>query len=179
MIAEDFGPNVARAVSEKIGTQLGAEPIQHSLGESGPSTSERLAQLPRWIGAHLEQDLSVEVLAGKIFLCPRHFSRLFRAAFQTTPAAFVEELRLAEAKRQLARPRAQVEGVAAAVGFRSADVFRRAFERATGMTPSAFRAQAKGKNAASAEPATARPRGRNYFHEKLNAVPKALSHLSG
>ena len=89
--------------------------------------------------AHLREDLSVEVLADRAGVCPRHFSRLFKQVFNSTPADFVEQLRLGEARRRLLIPRNSVEGVALSVGFKSTDAFRRAFERRLGITPSAFR----------------------------------------
>jgi transcriptional regulator GlxA family with amidase domain len=66
---------------------------------------------------------------------------LFKRAYGTTPAAYVEELRLGEASRRLAARRAGLESVARSVGYRSVDVFRRAFERRFGVTPAAYRAR--------------------------------------
>jgi transcriptional regulator GlxA family with amidase domain len=64
---------------------------------------------------------------------------LFKQIYKNTPANFVEQLRLNEARRQLLIPRNTVEIVAAAVGFKSADGFRRAFERSFGVNPGRFR----------------------------------------
>lgn len=60
-----------------------------------------------------------------------------------TPASFVEEGRLAEASRRLAasRRRVSIDGVARSVGYASADVFRRAFERRFGVTPANYRSR--------------------------------------
>jgi transcriptional regulator GlxA family with amidase domain len=101
--------------------------------------SDRFADLASWVPAHLRHDLSVEILASRVGLCPRHFSRRFKESVGMSPAAFVEELRLDEARRRLSAPGFTVEGVAASVGFRSGDAFRRAFERRYGITPSSYR----------------------------------------
>ena len=74
---------------------------------------------------------------GFVADCARRFKRVFG----TTPAAFVEDLRLNEARRLLASGTSPIEGVAETVGFRSADSFRRAFERRFGITPSGYRAR--------------------------------------
>jgi transcriptional regulator GlxA family with amidase domain len=105
--------------------------------QSGPT--ERMAELPAWISAHVREDLSVEVLADRAGVCPRHFSRLFKQIYNCTPADFVEQVRLSEARRRLLIPRNSIESVATAIGFKSTDAFRRAFERRLGVTPSAFR----------------------------------------
>jgi transcriptional regulator GlxA family with amidase domain len=89
--------------------------------------------------SHLYQDLSVETLAAKACLCPRQFSRRFKVEFGTTPADFVERLRLDEARRRLSNGNNSVENVGTSVGFKSAEAFRRAFERRLGVNPSDYR----------------------------------------
>ena len=67
------------------------------------------------------------------------FGRRFKAAFSATPAAYLERLRLDEARLRLAAGRDAVARIAHAVGFGSDDAFRRAFERRFGVTPGAYR----------------------------------------
>ena len=144
MIEEDYGAHVALAVAREFVVLLrppGAERALIHPSHAERESSERLAELPAWILGHLHENMSVEALADRACICPRHFSRLFKEVFRTTPAEFVGQLRLGEARRRLALPRARIESVAAAVGFKSADAFRRAFERQIGLTPSAFRAR--------------------------------------
>jgi transcriptional regulator GlxA family with amidase domain len=91
--------------------------------------------------AHPGSDLSIPALAERACLSPRQLARRFRAAFGTTPAAFVEEVRLSEACRRLTARGASVKHVAASLGFASDDAFRRAFERRFGVAPSSYRAR--------------------------------------
>ena len=143
LIRDDYGVQVALAVAREFVIELRPSGDDEQLVaippdyQSGPT--ERLAELPAWISNHLRENLSVEVLADRSCLCPRHFSRLFKKVFNSTPADLVEQLRLSEARRRLLLPGNSVEGVSASVGFKSADAFRRAFERRLGMTPSNFR----------------------------------------
>jgi transcriptional regulator GlxA family with amidase domain len=142
LIEEDYGSCVALSTARELVMRLrpvtdndnSADPFQF---ECGPM--DRLADLPAWIGSHLSDKLSVEVLAQRACLCPRHFGRLFKSLFHITPAAFVEQLRLNEARRRLLLPRNSVENVARDVGFKSADSFRRAFERHHGISPIRYR----------------------------------------
>jgi len=71
----------------------------------------------------------------------RQFSRQCRANFGCSPAALVRRLRLDEARRRLHSSAGGIERIAASVGFRSGDAFRRAFERQFGINPSAYRAR--------------------------------------
>lgn len=50
-----------------------------------------------------------------------------------------ESLRLSEARERLTLPDQTIDSVAHSVGFKSADAFRRAFERRYGLQPSSYR----------------------------------------
>jgi transcriptional regulator GlxA family with amidase domain len=142
LIEEDFGPEVALSVARELvvymkrpgGQEQYSEPLQFQL-----QSRSRFADLLPWMLAHLDQDLSVEMLAERISLCPRQFSRRFVQEFGSSPASFVRRLRLDEARQRLSSPDCTVEGVARSVGFSDADNFRRAFERCFGIAPSAYR----------------------------------------
>jgi len=71
--------------------------------------------------------------------------RRFRATFGTTPAEFVERLRMKEAQRRLAASEASIKRVAISLGYRSSHVFRRAFERRFGVSPAAYRERFGGR----------------------------------
>jgi transcriptional regulator GlxA family with amidase domain len=144
LINEDFGARTALTVARELVMRLrppGDDESQIDLSLDQSEPTERLADLPSWILANLHGNLSVEILAERTFVCPRHFSRLFKQVFNSTPADFVEQLRLSEARRRLLTPRNSVESVAESVGFKSADAFRRAFERRLGVSPSHFRSR--------------------------------------
>src|SRR5882724_2562098 len=142
LIQEDHGARRALSVARELVMRLrppgdrenSLEPLQF---ECGPM--DRFADLPAWIASHLSDNLSVEVLAARVCLCPRHFSRLFKRFFHASPAVFVEELRLDEARRRLRVPRNSIEDVARDVGYQSADSFRRAFERRYGVSPLGYK----------------------------------------
>jgi transcriptional regulator GlxA family with amidase domain len=138
LIEEDYGPKTAYAVARELSIDLRPPGTQEQLPplEYQPGVAERLAELPSWITSRLHRDLTVEVLAERTCLSPRHFYRLFKQTFKSTPAAFVEQLRIAEAQQRLAARRESVESIAAAVGFKSSAVFRRAFGRQRGVPPS-------------------------------------------
>jgi len=142
LIEEDYGPRVALAVARELVVYLkrpgGQEQYSEPLQFQAQSVS-RLSDIATWIVSHLSEDLSVEVLAAKACLCPRHFSRRFKIEFDHTPAEFVEKLRLDEARRRLSDGDNSIENIGASVGFKSADAFRRALERRLGINPNDYR----------------------------------------
>jgi transcriptional regulator GlxA family with amidase domain len=146
LIEEDHGPTVSLAVARELvvylkrpgGQSQFSEPLQFQV-----AAGDRFHDLAAWIRSHLHADLSVEALAARAYLSPRQFARTFKEELGTTPAAFVEEARLAEASQRLSQSgrRVSVDAVARSVGYASEDVFRRAFERRFRVTPSSYRSR--------------------------------------
>lgn len=142
LIEEDFGPQVALAVARELivylkrpgGQEQYSEPLKFQV-----QSSSRFADLAAWMLTHLERDLSVERLAEQVCLCPRQFARRFKQEFKSSPAAFVQRLRLDEARRRLSASGSSVESVARSVGFQDPDSFRRAFVKCFGVAPGTFR----------------------------------------
>ncbi len=141
LVEEDLGSGVALAVARELvvylkrsgGQMQFSEPLQFQV-----RATDRFADLAAWIPGHLRGDLSVQALAARARLGVRHFSRRFTAVFGMPPAAYVERLRLDEARKRLGAPHQTVDSVAASVGYASADSFRRAFERQFGVAPSLY-----------------------------------------
>ncbi len=142
LIEEDLGPRASLAVARELvmylkrpgGQEQYSEPLRFQT-RSVDSFSDLIA----WICAHLDHDLSAESLAARVRLSGRHFSRRFTAALGCTPAQFVESVRLSEARERLTDTKSSIDRLAASVGFRSADVFRRRFERRFGLAPTKYR----------------------------------------
>lgn len=91
------------------------------------------------IDRHIDQDLSIERLADEACMSPFHFHRIFSALTGESVHAMTTRMRMERAlalARRAKRP--QWKAIAAAVGYRSQDVFTRAFKRYFGCTPSAF-----------------------------------------
>ena len=142
LIEEDCGTRVALSIARELVVYLKRTGCQEQYSETLQFQSKsvsRLSELTTWIISHLNENLSVETLAARACLCPRHFSRRFKKEFGTTPAAFVERLRLDEACHRLSIRDNSVENIAASVGFKSAAAFRRAFQRWLGVKPNDYR----------------------------------------
>lgn len=141
LVEQDHGPALALSIARMLvvylkrpGGQLQfSEPLRFQT-----RAKDRFADLAAWLPGHLAEDLSVEALARRANMSPRHFARSFKATFGNTAAAYVEGLRLEAARERLGAPNQTIESISLSVGFRSADVFRRAFERRFGVTPSMY-----------------------------------------
>lgn len=149
LIADDLGEKTSLAVARELvvyfkrpgGQSQFSEPLQFQ-SRAGDGFSD----LAAWILRNLKGEMPVALLAARMNLGERHFSRRFQAVFGAPPARHIEKLRLDEARRRLASPRQTVESIAASIGYASADAFRRAFERRFGIAPSAYRKTLGGKS---------------------------------
>jgi len=88
-----------------------------------------------YIHAHLKDDLSLVELAAAINLSPRHFSRLFRKTFGTTPYRYVMDERINLVKTLLATKRLSILEIGEALGFVDQSHLTNVFRKATGVTP--------------------------------------------
>lgn len=141
LVEQDHGSALALAIAREMvvylkrpGDQLQfSEPLQFQVRSTG-----RLRRLADWLPEHLSEDLSIASLAARAGMGTRHFARVFRDTFGETPARYVERARLERARERLLQSEHSIDGVARSVGYRSADVFRRAFERRYGVNPAHY-----------------------------------------
>jgi transcriptional regulator GlxA family with amidase domain len=100
---------------------------------------EPIRELLAWIVDHPGGDLSVEALAHRVAMSPRHFARVFAREVGVTPARYVERVRVEAARRRLEESGHGVDTIADTCGFGTAETMRRAFLRTVRVPPSAYR----------------------------------------
>ena len=93
----------------------------------------------QWVSTHFSVANPVEGMIKRSRLAERTFKRRFAAATGLTPIAYVQRLRIEDAKRRLERTDASVEEIGWRVGYEDAAFFRRLFKRRTGLAPGAYR----------------------------------------
>lgn len=94
----------------------------------------KIAQVMSYINENLCGELSVDVLAERVFLSKYHFMRLFKAQTGVTVHAYVRQKRLVNAAR-LIREGTPAAKAAADSGFTDYSAFHRAFRESFGMSP--------------------------------------------
>lgn len=99
-----------------------------------------IKEMVAWIEERLEDELSLDVIAGKAGYSPYYFSRMFQAHTRRTVMDYVRGRRLVRgARRLLAEPELRLVDLAFDCGFDSQEAFTRAFKRLFGTTPARFR----------------------------------------
>lgn len=84
-------------------------------------------------------DHRVGVLAERVGMSERHFTRRFTEQVGSSPAQYVTAVRLEAARRALETTSDTVEGIARHCGFGTAETMRRTFTRRLGASPDHYR----------------------------------------
>jgi transcriptional regulator GlxA family with amidase domain len=169
LVEEDLGRDLALAVSRWLvmfvqrpgGQSQFSSQLAAQVADRAP-----LRELQAWIADHPDDDCCVAALAARVAMSPRHFARVFREEVGTTPAQYVEDVRVELVRRLLETTDRAVEQIARDAGFGTVETLQRAFRRALGTTPTEYRRHfrrrgAEDDDAGLAEPArVARPRDR-------------------
>ena len=142
LVDEDHGAEVALQTARMLvvyarrpgGQAQFSVQLAHQLAEREP-----IRELQAWIGEHLDEDLSVAALAGRVHLSERQFARVFRASSARPRPTTSSGLRVERARSVLETGSAPLEAVARRCGFAGAEVMRRAFQRRLGTSPSEYR----------------------------------------
>ena len=138
-VEEDFGPRKAFAIAQWlvlfVRRTASYSQVSKLLALQSGSVKP-LDDLENWIFEHLAEDISVERMADNVHMSARQFTRVFRSEKGTTPARFVERVRVEVARSLLEASGVGVKSVAAKCGFGSADSMRRSFLRVVDTTPS-------------------------------------------
>ena len=142
LVEEDLGRDVALGIARRLVMFLRRPGNQSQFSaQLSLQTADRdaLREIQRFIAEHPEADHSVDALASRASMSPRHFARCFRDETGTTPARFVESARLESARRRLEESDDSIERVARACGFGTPETMRRTFVRALHVAPSEYR----------------------------------------
>lgn len=141
LIARYAGATDAQEVARMYALQWhqdGLAPYITFKGRRGHGDAE-IEAAQAWLSTHFSVASPVEEMIKRSKLAERTFKRRFTAATGVAPIAYVQRLRIEDAKRRLERTDEPVDEVSWRVGYEDAAFFRRLFKRTTGMAPGAYR----------------------------------------
>ncbi len=152
LIRQHAGEALARQVADAMVVELNRSsqmpfipllpfaPFQATPAANGHGDA-MVGKLQRWLDSHLAEEVTLEGLAAIAHCSPRTLLRRFSNATGYSPSSYLQRLRVAAARDQLARGNPQIEAVAAAVGYQDRPAFAKMFKRITGQTPAAYKKQ--------------------------------------
>ncbi|MFD8811277.1 GlxA family transcriptional regulator [Streptomyces sp. NPDC059627] len=143
LVEDHYGAEVARAVAKDMVVLMQRPGGQSQFSVRSRATHSRQETLRRVLDAvaeNPEAKHTVSAMARRAGLSVRHLTRLFYEEVGTTPARYVEQIRLEAAQALLETGDDPMAAVARRTGFGSPESLRRAFVRQLDVTPGAFRA---------------------------------------
>ncbi|MET7861588.1 GlxA family transcriptional regulator [Streptomyces sp. NPDC005318] len=143
LVEEHYGAEVARAVAKDmvVFMQRPGGQSQFSVHSRAPHTrQEMLRRILDAVAENPGANHTLTAMARTAGVSVRHVTRLFCEEVGTTPARYVEQVRLEAAQVLLETGDDAMPVVARRTGFGSPESLRRAFVRHLGVTPGAFRA---------------------------------------
>src|SRR5437899_2759268 len=142
LVEEDHGSRLALQVARNLVLYLrrpGGQ-SQFSAALSLQLTDRKpLRELEAWVLDNLHKPLTVPLLAQRVAMSPRNFARVFTKEMKTTPAKFVERLRIEAARRRLEESQNSMEMIAAECGFGNVNSMRNVFQRTLRTAPGQYR----------------------------------------
>lgn len=99
----------------------------------------RLGRVRDFVKEHLHEEISLETAAAIATLEPKYFSAYFREKTGRCFTEWLTSVRVRRAMRLMTEKNITITRAALSVGYQNLRTFERAFDRCTGMTPSAYR----------------------------------------
>ncbi|MFD1211387.1 GlxA family transcriptional regulator, partial [Arthrobacter sp. GCM10027362] len=141
LVEDDHGADAARTIARELVVFMqrpGGQSQFSTALETPPARSSLLRALTAAVHADPAAGHTLSTMAAAAAFSPRHLTRLFQAELNTTPARWVERVRLDRA-RQLLLEGHSITAAARHSGFGSDETLRRAFARHLGTTPTEYR----------------------------------------
>jgi transcriptional regulator GlxA family with amidase domain len=140
IVEHDFGPEVAGKVIRQMVLSMarsGDQPQVTTRSRSMVAVDNPLRRLLDVIAQDPAAEHTLAAMSNLASVSPRTVTRLFHEHLQTTPARYVESVRI-EAAKGLLQQGSTVARAATLSGFGSAETLRRVFVNQLGVTPSVY-----------------------------------------
>ena len=98
-----------------------------------------IAKVKQYIAEHLQEDLSLDLLAAQVHLTPRYLSRVFKQETGVNFTAYVNEQRVLAGEKLLRETDMTVQQIAFETGYRTPAYFISQFSNRFGVTPHLYR----------------------------------------
>ena len=141
-ISEKFAILIERASSLSVLKQLGEAMVYEYCAAVRDFSTRHYSLLVKkavnYIHMHLEEDLSLSIIADELYVNASHLSRKFKAETSKSIVDYINQKRIEEAKRYLERGNVSITEVALMVEFNDLNYFSRVFKKTTSLSPSQY-----------------------------------------
>lgn len=143
LVADDHGERLALRVARQLVMFLKrpSGQSQFSAALEPAPTTRRMDALRQYILRRLDRPITLADLAEHAHVGERQLTRLFKTEMGTTPAAYIESVRVERARHRLETTDEPLDRVATACGFHTTATLHRAFRRTLDTTPAEYRSR--------------------------------------
>ena len=103
--------------------------------------NDRVKKMMLWIDEHLEDEITIQMLAEYSNLCERECQRCFRKVLNCSPMEYVRRKRILKAAQMLRQTATPIVEIAHHLHFSNSSHFSKAFKEMVGCTPIQYRKQ--------------------------------------
>lgn len=142
LVEADLGTEIAQLIARQFVVfvrRAGGQTQYSAQLRSQPARTPSIRAVQQWLPDHLHEDLTVATLAERAGMSQRTFARSFRSETGSTPALFIETLRVEAARRLLETTDLTVDAIARAVGYKHGKTLHRVIARRLSTTPDRYR----------------------------------------
>jgi len=141
LIAREIGPSVAQSIAKFFALQWHYDGLAPYMKFEVPTDhgDAVVNEAQIWLAKNFSVANPVEEIVVRSGLAERSFKRRFTNATEISPIAYVQRLRIEDAKKRLERTDESIDKISWHVGYEDASYFRRLFKRITGISPSQYR----------------------------------------
>jgi transcriptional regulator GlxA family with amidase domain len=147
VVEEWYGEVIARMVENQFSPEI-RSPFRAAAYQTEPHSShhdELVLEAQQWLHDHLSRKLSIGALANELGVSTRSLNRRFHQATGLSPQAWLQQLRVSQARDLLRHSNLTVSEVSWQVGISDASHFGYLFRTHVGMTPARYREAVRGK----------------------------------
>ncbi len=120
-------------------TEKAMEALEGYVLEEEKGTRSEVTQIKNYIYENYQEELSVDILAEKVYLSPGYLSYIFKQETGMNLNRFIKAFRMDKAKNLLENTQKKISQIAKEVGFSNNSYFCRSFREYFGVTPESCR----------------------------------------
>ena len=128
---EEFGKVIDNLKISMFSKRTGEEDIN--------SEDSTIIRIVKYIQEHLEEEISLNILAEKFYLSSQYISQLFKNEIGVNFLAYLTNIRMENAKKLLISTSISIGEVSEKCGYSDYRVFTKLFKKQEGITPSQYR----------------------------------------
>ena len=118
--------------------------LEKKLKKDGSNLHREVETVKRYIRTHYGEELSVEVLAEKVYMAPSYLSALFKKETGQNLSKYIKACRMERAREMLEDTHEKIGAISEKVGYPNVSYFCQSFREYYGVSPQKYRGNGEG-----------------------------------